>query len=59
MIKLPALVLAFGVLALPTAASAQEVFGGVYAHAVGTPLSLSSSRESGVDLQLGYRGICG
>ena len=56
MIKLPAFVLALGVLALPTAASAQELFGGVYAHAVGTPLSLSSSRESGVDLQLGYRG---
>ena len=40
----------------PGAAHAAEVFGGVYAHAVGTPLSLSSSRESGVDFQLGYRG---
>ena len=42
--------------ALPTAASAQEVFGGVYAHAVGTKLSLGSSRESGADFQIGYRG---
>ncbi len=41
---------------LPAAASAQEVFGGIYAHAVGTKLSLGSSRESGVDFQIGYRG---
>ena len=38
------------------AAHAAELFGGVYAHAVGTPLSLESERESGVDFQLGYRG---
>ena len=50
------LTLAAALLLLPAAASAQEVFGGVYAHAVGTPLSLGSSRESGVDLQAGYRG---
>lgn len=37
-------------------AQAAEVFGGIYAHAVGTKLSLGSSRESGVDFQLGYRG---
>lgn len=42
-------------LALPTAASAQEVFGGVHAHAVGTKLSLGSSREDGVDVSVGYR----
>ncbi len=48
--------LAAAIAIVPTAASAQEVFGGVYAHAVGTKLSLSSSRESGVDFQLGYRG---
>lgn len=36
-------------------AHAGELFGGVYAHAVDTPLSLSSG-ESGVDIQLGYRG---
>ena len=41
---------------IPVSAQAQEVFGGVYAHAVGTKLSLGSSRESGIDLQVGYRG---
>ena len=51
-----ALVIAAALLMLPTTASAQEVFGGVYAHAVGTRLSLGSSRESGADFQLGYRG---
>ena len=55
MIKQLTLLLAASV-ALPTAASAQEVFGGVYAHAVGTKLSLGSSRESGADVQIGYRG---
>lgn len=37
-------------------ARAGELFGGVYAHNVHTPLSLDSGREAGVDLQLGYRG---
>ena len=50
------LTLAAALLLLSAAASAQEVFGGVHAHAVGTRLSLGSSRESGADLQLGYRG---
>lgn len=36
-------------------ADAGEVFGGIYAHAVDTPLSLDSG-EGGVDLELGYRG---
>ena len=40
----------------PASVHAQEVFGGIYAHAVGTKLSLGSSRESGVDFQIGYRG---
>ncbi len=40
----------------PAAAHAAEVFGGVYVHAVGTKLSLGSSREAGVDVQVGYRG---
>jgi len=40
----------------PGVANAAEIFGGVYAHAVGTKLSLGSSRESGVDFQIGYRG---
>ncbi len=35
-------------------ASAQEVFGGVYAHGVGTPFTLGTG-ERGVDLQAGYR----
>lgn len=56
MVKLPIVALAFAALAFPAAASAQEVFGGVYAHAVGTRLSLGSSREGGVDVQIGYRG---
>ncbi len=40
----------------PGVANAAEIFGGVYAHAVGTKLSLGSSLESGVDLHIGYRG---
>lgn len=45
------------VTALATASPtwASELFGGVYAHAVDTPLSLDSG-ESGADIQLGYRG---
>ena len=43
-------------LGLAVPAHAGEVFGGVYAHAVNTPLSLDSSKESGIDFQLGYRG---
>lgn len=42
-------------LAFPAAASAQEIFGGIHAHAVGTKLSLGSSREEGADLSIGYR----
>ena len=40
---------AIAALSSPGAAHAEEVFGGIYVHAVDTPLSLSSSRESGVD----------
>jgi hypothetical protein len=39
-----------------TPAQAGEVFGGIYKHAVGTPLSLDSREENGLDIQLGYRG---
>jgi len=39
-----------------TPAQAGELFGGLYRHAVGTPLSLEGGREQGVDFQLGYRG---
>lgn len=37
-------------------AHAGEVFGGLYKHAVDTPLSLEGGREQGLDVQLGYRG---
>ena len=39
---------------LATPAAAQEVFGGVYKHAVDTPFTLNTD-EGGVDFQLGYR----
>ena len=43
-------------LALASApAAAQEMFGGVYAHDVDTPLNLSGIEE-GVDVQFGWRG---
>jgi hypothetical protein len=51
-ISLLALILCLGA----TPASAGELFAGVYAHAVSTPLSLDGDRESGIDLQLGLRG---
>ena len=44
-------------IAAPAApAHAGEVFGGLYAHGVDTPLTLGGSPEGGVDFQLGYRG---
>ena len=42
--------------ALPTAASASEVFGGVFVHGVDTPLTLGGDPEDGLDVQLGWRG---
>jgi hypothetical protein len=41
--------------AVPTAAEAGEVFGGVYVHDVKLPTDLSGF-ETGADLMLGYRG---
>ncbi|WP_344708873.1 acyloxyacyl hydrolase [Sphingomonas humi] len=41
---------------MPAAASASEIFGGVHAHAVKTPLSLEADREDGVDFSAGIRG---
>lgn len=41
--------------AIPSAAQASEVFGGLYVHDVDTPLSLSGV-EGGADIQLGLRG---
>lgn len=43
-------------LACPTAASADEIFGGVYIHGVDTPLTLGGDPEDGVDVQVGWRG---
>lgn len=41
-------------LAMPTAAHADEVFGGIHVHDVKTPLD-KSGLESGIDFSLGYR----
>ena len=41
--------------ATPSAASAGEIFGGVYVHDVDTPLS-KSGVEGGADVQFGWRG---
>ena len=49
-------VLLSSALLVPSAASAAEIFGGVYVHGVNTPLTLGGSPEGGVDLQLGFRG---
>lgn len=43
-------------LASPAAASASEIFGGLHAHGVKTPLSLNAEQEGGADLSLGIRG---
>lgn len=40
--------------ALPTSAMAQEIYGGVYAHAVETPFTFATN-EGGVDIQAGIR----
>lgn len=37
-------------------ASANEIFGGIYVHGVDTPLTLGGDPESGVDVQIGWRG---
>ena len=49
------LTLAAVLIAAPAAAHAGEVFGGLYAHDVKTPLD-KSGIEGGADVQLGYRG---
>ena len=49
------LLLPIACLVAASPAEAGELFGGVYKHAVSTPLSLGGSDEQGVDLQLGYR----
>lgn len=46
---------ALAVAALPAAAQADELFGGIYVHDVKTPLD-ESGLESGLDISVGYRG---
>lgn len=43
-------------MSLPSSAQAGELIGGLYMHAVDTPLSLGAGLEGGIDLQIGYRG---
>lgn len=47
--------LSFTAAAAPAYAQEAELFGGIYAHAVDTPLSFSVD-EGGADIELGYRG---
>lgn len=54
--KRPILAAATALLALvPANASANEIFGGIYAHDVDSPLT-KSGIEGGADVQLGWRG---
>ncbi|MEO7504537.1 MAG: acyloxyacyl hydrolase [Sphingomicrobium sp.] len=54
--RLKTLALLMLMVASASPAAAGELFGGVYAHAVNTPLSLDSGKERGADFQLGFRG---
>lgn len=54
--KLPLLLGALAIAAVPTAASASEIFGGVYIHGVDTPLTLGGDPEDGLDFHLGWTG---
>lgn len=42
--------------AVAAPAAATDIFAGIHAHGVKTPLSLEGDRESGVDVSLGVRG---
>ena len=53
--RIKTLALLMLMLASASPAAAGELFGGLYAHAANTPLSLDSGKERGVDLQLGFR----
>lgn len=46
---------ALALLVVPAPVQAGDLFGGVYAHGVNTPIT-KGSPESGVDVQLGWRG---
>ena len=52
---IPILVATAAAAAIPTAAEAGELFAGLHAHDVKTPLD-DSGIESGVDISLGFRG---
>lgn len=52
--KLLAPIAALALLAVPVAARAQEVFAGIYAHGVDTPLTLYTG-EGGADFTIGIR----
>jgi hypothetical protein len=54
-LKAATLCVAIVAAAIPSGACAGELFGGLYVHDVKTPLD-ESGLESGVDVQLGYRG---
>jgi hypothetical protein len=54
--KYPALLAAAFALSWPAAAPATELFAGLHAHGVKTPLSLNSDREGGADVSAGIRG---
>ena len=53
--KLASVAILAALLAVPSAAQAGELFGGLYVHDIDTPLT-KSGYESGVDIQLGWRG---
>ncbi len=44
-----------GALFIPSAAQADEIFGGLYVHDVDTPFTIAGV-EDGMDVQLGWRG---
>ena len=50
----PLCLVALGAAVVPASASAQEVYGGVYAHAVETPFTFDTG-EGGTDVQFGVR----
>jgi hypothetical protein len=52
--RFSALLLALAFAAIPGAASAQEIYGGLYAHGVDTPFTFDTN-EGGVDVQVGVR----
>ena len=51
---MPRFLAAAAILAMSSAASGQEAYGGVYAHAVDTPFTFDTG-EGGVDVQAGMR----